>query len=147
MTDTPSVAAEIASVAESVEKQFQKGRRVLSFSEYLDLFASDPVRHARDASRYLRDCFDHFGTVAVEQPWGRYTRWKLFDLPWDPTLGPHALIGQEQVQEEIYRGLSSCVREARPNRLVLLDGPNGSARSTIVACMMRGLEHYSTLGE
>jgi serine protein kinase len=147
MTDRPSVAAEISSVAESVEKRFQKGRRVLSFSEYLDLFASDPVRHARDASRYLRDCFDHFGTVAVEQPWGKYTRWKLFDLPWDPTLSPHALIGQEQVQEEIYRSLSNFVREGRPNRLVLLHGPNGSAKSTIVACMMRGLEHYSTLDE
>ncbi len=147
MTERPSIAAEISSVAESVEKQFQKGRRVLSFSEYLDLFASDPLRHARDASRYLRDCFDHFGTVAVEHPWGKYTRWKLFDLPWDPTLSSHALIGQEQVQEEIYRSLSNFVREARPNRLILLHGPNGSAKSTIVACMMRGLEHYSTLDE
>ncbi|MBX3205479.1 MAG: serine protein kinase PrkA [Labilithrix sp.] len=141
------VAAEIAAVAESVEKRFQKGRRVLSFSEYLDLFGSDPVRYARDASRYLRDCFDHFGTVVVEQPWGKFTRWRLFDLAWDPSQSHHALIGQEQVQEEIYRSVSNFVREGRPNRLVLLHGPNGSAKSTIVACMMRGLEHYSTLDQ
>jgi serine protein kinase len=147
MTERSSVAAEIGSVAESVEKRFQRGRRVLSFSEYLDLFASDPQRHARDASRYLRDCFDHFGTVSVEQPWGRFTRWKLFDLPWDPALAHHALIGQEQVQEEIYRSVSNFVREGRANRLVLLHGPNGSAKSTIVACIMRGLEHYSMLDE
>jgi hypothetical protein len=44
-----------------------------------------------------------------------------------------ALIGQEHVQEEIYRALSNFVREGRPNRLVLLHGPNGSAKSTIVA--------------
>lgn len=142
-----SVAAEIASVAESVEKRFQQGRRVLSFSEYLDLFASEPVRYARDASRYLRDCFDHYGTVVVDQPWGKFTRWRLFDLPWDAAQSHHALIGQEQVQEEIYRSISNFVREGRPNRLVLLHGPNGSAKSTIVACMMRGLEHYSTLDE
>lgn len=147
MSERSSVAAEIGSVAESVEKRFQKGRRVLSFSEYLDLFASDPVRHARDASRYLRDCFDHYGTVSVEQPWGRFTRWRLFDLPWDPTQAHHALIGQEQVQEEIYRAISNFVREGRANRLVLLHGPNGSAKSTIVACIMRALEDYSTIDE
>ncbi len=146
-SDKSSIAAEIAAVAESVEKRFQKGRRVLSFSEYLDLFATDPVRYARDASRYLRDCFDYFGTVVVEQPWGKYTRWRLFDLPWDPSQSHHRLIGQEQVQEEIYRSISNFVREGRPNRLVLLHGPNGSAKSTIVACMMRALEYYSTLDE
>jgi predicted Ser/Thr protein kinase len=30
---------------------------------------------------------------------------------------------------------------------VLLHGPNGSAKSTIVACIMRALEHYSTLDD
>src|SRR3954466_11703362 len=143
MAEKPSVASEIGAVAESVEKRFLKGRRVLAFSEYLDLFASDPVRFARDASRYVRDCFDHYGTTVVEQPWGKFTRWNLFDLPWDPLQAPHALIGQEQVQEEIYRSVSNFVREGRPNRLVLLHGPNGSAKSTIVACMMRALENYS----
>jgi predicted Ser/Thr protein kinase len=147
MTERDSVAGEITAVAESVEKRFLKGRRVLSFSEYLDLFATDPVRHGRDASRYTRDAFDHFGTVHVEHPWGKFTRWRLFDLPWDPALAHHALIGQEQVQEEIYRSLENFVREGRANRLVLLHGPNGSAKSTIVACIMRGLEHYSTLDD
>lgn len=147
MTDRTSVAAEISAVAESVEKRFQRGRRVLSFAEYLDLFANDPVRHARNASRYVRDAFDHYGTVTVEQPWGKFTRWKLFDLPWDPTQSPNALIGQEHVQEEIYRSLSNFVREGRPNRLVLLHGPNGSAKSTIVGCMMKALENYSELDE
>jgi hypothetical protein len=146
-TDKRGVESEITAVAESVERRFQRGRRVLSFTEYLDLFATDPLRYGRDASRYLRDCFDHFGTVTVEHPWGKFTRWRLFDLAWDPAQSHHALIGQEQVQEEIYRSISNFVREGRANRLVLLHGPNGSAKSTIVACMMRGLEHYSKLDE
>jgi len=68
-------------------------------------------------------------------------------LPWDPSQAHQALIGQEQVQEEIYRSVSNFVREGRPNRLVLLHGPNGSAKSTIVGCVMKGLENYSTLDE
>jgi predicted Ser/Thr protein kinase len=144
---------QIAGVAESVERRFKTGRRVLSFAEYLELFASDPVRHSRDASRYLRDAFDHFGTSRVTYPWGDYTRYKLFDLPWetaDRTADGRArgsVIGQEHVQEEIYRSISNFAREGRPNRLVLLHGPNGSAKSTIAACLMAALQHYSTLDE
>jgi len=155
MSDARDVAAQMRAVAENVERRFQAGRRVLSFAEYLDLFATDPVRYARDASRYLRDVFDHYGTTHVEHPWGKFTRWNLFDLPWEARAGrpgaqalpPGALIGQEQVQEEIYRSLSNFVREGKPSRLVLLHGPNGSAKSTIVACLMRALENYSSLDE
>ncbi len=99
----------------------------------------------RGAWLSLRDVFDHYGTQQVEQPTGKFTRWNLFDLVWDKTLASNALIGQEQVQEEIYRSVSNFVREGRPNRLVLLHGPNGSAKSTIVGCIMRALENYSTL--
>ncbi len=146
-----SIADEIQRVAQGVEKRFQASRRVLSFSEYLDLFATNPARYARDASRYLRDVFDWYGTSKVRYPWGEFTRYKLFDLPWEPRQGQKAplgaLIGQEQVQEEIHRALENFAREGRPQRLVLLHGPNGSAKSTIVGCLMRALENYSTLDE
>ncbi len=155
MSEPREILAQIKAVAESVERRFQRGRRVLSFSEYLDLFGQDPLRYARDASRYVRDCFDHFGTRRVKHPWGEFTRYNIFDLPWEdkPKTGSPgnlprgALIGQEHVQEEIYRALSNFAREGRPNRLVLLHGPNGSAKSTIVSCIVRALEHYSTLDE
>ncbi len=145
--------SQIASVAENVEHRFKAGRRVLSFAEYLELFASDPVRHSRDASRYLRDTFDHFGTAKVSYPWGEFTRYRLFDLPWetdDRTADGRArgsLIGQEHVQEEIYRSICNFAREGRPNRLILLHGPNGSAKSTIAYCLMAALQRYSALDE
>jgi len=146
------LAERIGAVAENVEKRFKASRRVLSFAEYLDLFATEPVGQSRDASRYLRDVFDHYGTTIVRHPWGEFTRWKLFDVPWEKAgtasaggLARGALIGQEHVQGEIYRAVSNFAREGRPNRLVLLHGPNGSAKSTIVACLMAALENYSTL--
>jgi serine protein kinase len=148
--DRNELSSEIRKVADHVERRFQTGRRVLSFSEYLDLYATDPVRYSRDASRYLRDVFDHYGTTKVEHPWGTFTRWNLFDFPWEgggpgKPLPRGALIGQEPVQEEVYRALSNFVREGRPSRLLLLHGPNGSAKSTIVGCLMRALENYSSL--
>jgi serine protein kinase len=57
------------------------------------------------------------------------------------------LVGQEELQAEIYRSLANFVQEGRANRLVLMHGPNGSAKSTVAACILRALEHYSTLQE
>jgi len=145
---------QLEGIATSIERRFREGRRVLSFQEYLTLFASDPVRFGRDAPRYVRDMFDSFGTETVERPWGDQVRYRLFDLPWEPdlsaTLGhgrDTALVGQEDLQEETYRALSNFVQEGRANRLILMHGPNGSAKSTVAACILRGLEHYSTLDE
>jgi serine protein kinase len=144
-----TAAAELGKVAESVQRRYEEGRWVLSFDEYLELFATDPARYARDASRYVRDVFDHYGTTKVRYPWGEYTRYKLFDLPFedDEVGAKRGLVGQEFVQEEIYRTLSNFAREGRPNRLVLMHGPNGSAKSTLTACILRALENYSTLAE
>ncbi|WP_437581214.1 PrkA family serine protein kinase [Sorangium sp. So ce887] len=155
--------SELDTIASSMARRFSEEQRVLSFQQYLELFASNPVRFGRDAARYVRDMFDHFGTRTIKKPWGELTRFQLFDLPWElPPTGPEqqgatasaayhgrdfALIGHEELQAEVYRVLCNFVREGRANRLVLMHGPNGSAKSTLAACMLRALEHYSTLDE
>src|SRR5580692_4683583 len=143
MSEPRDAASQVKGIAEHVEQRFRASRRVLSFSEFLELFSEQPVRYSRDASRYLYDVFEHYGKTKVQYPWGESTRFKLFDMPWEATpagggLPRGALIGQEHVQEEIYRSLSNFVREGRPNR---------PAKSTIAQCMMAALEHYSMLDE
>lgn len=142
-------ADELAAICSKVSDEFKSKRRVLSFAEYLDLFLTDPVRHSRDATAYVRGALDHYGKREVERPWGKATWYNLFDLPWLDRAEARrdALVGQERVQGELYRVLSNFVREGRPNRLPMLHGPNGSAKSTVAACLMRALEHYSTLDE
>jgi len=151
--------AELSDITAEIQRRFQTGQRLLSFQEYLELFAADPARHGRDASRYVRDMFDFFGTYPVKTPRGESLRFRLFDLPWEPepafqgvkTPSFHgrdaALVGHEELQGEIYRVLSNFVQEGRANRLILMHGPNGSAKSTVASCILRGLEHYSTLEE
>lgn len=143
------IVDELREIAERVQRNFEEERRLLTFQEYLELFANDPVRHSRDAPRYLRDAFDYYGKVKIERPWGTLTRFRLFDLPFleEHDARREALIGQEFVQGEIYRVLSNFAREGRPNRVTVMHGPNGSAKSTVAACIMRALEHYSTVDD
>ncbi len=141
MADLPT---SLYALFDEERERFQTARRVLSFDEYLALFSASPQRYARDAARYLRDMFDHYGTVTVEKPYGKFVHWKLFDLPWEDDAGRReALVGHESIQAEVYRALSNFTRQGRVNRLVLLHGPNGSAKSTFVACLMRAMEDYS----
>jgi len=47
------------------------------------------------------------------------------------------------VQARLYEVLGEFARRGRPDRFVLLHGPNGSAKSSIVEALVRGLERYS----
>lgn len=139
---------EIHALFESERVQFEAARRVMSMDEYLAMFAAEPHRHGRDVATWMRDMFDHYGTESVQRPFGRFTRWKLFDLPWEDESGQReALIGHEQLQREVYRALANFSRIGRVNRLVMLHGPNGSAKSTFVSCVLRAMEDYSTKDE
>ncbi|MDP3276517.1 MAG: serine protein kinase PrkA [Deltaproteobacteria bacterium] len=118
--------------------------RPLSFDEYLALFAANPSLHSRDAAPWLRDMFVHYGRYEVSHPTGKSQRFALFDLPWesqDAQVG--ALVGHEDVQAEVFRVISAFAEQGRVDRLVLLHGPNGSAKSTFCSVMMRAMEHYS----
>jgi predicted Ser/Thr protein kinase len=141
--------AELDSVAKALEDRFRASKSLLSFKEYLQLFAENPRRHGRDAAAYVRGMFDHFGTQVVDKPWGKTTRYRLFDLPWEPKgeAREALLVGQEEVQAALYRVLANFVNEGRANKLLLMHGPNGSAKSTAAACVLRALEHYSTLDD
>lgn len=147
LTSMPSssVRTRLAALGDSIRGQFASTRRMMSYAEYVELVMAAPTRQLRAAPQYLVDCFDYFGTEPVRYPWGEMKRWKLFDCPW--AGGEGRLIGQEGAQAQVYRALSGFVRDGAPTRLVLLHGPNGSAKSTLVRCIGRALEHYSQLDE
>ncbi len=144
--DVPEAAGrravdQLVQVGQDVQEEFHNKRRVLSFEEYFRLVAEQPQVHLRDSAGYLRDTFDFYGTTEVRRARGTLRRFKLFDCEF--AGGRDRLAGHETVQNGIYRVLNSFVRQGRPNKLILLHGPNGSAKSTCVAAIARALEHYS----
>ncbi len=117
----------------SIKDEYDKQNRILSFDEYLDLVRQEPAGQVRSTAQYLVDMMDFFGREG--------DHFKVFDQEFMDTR--FRLIGHEQVQDLIYQILKSFIREGMNNKLILLHGPNGSAKSSIVACLMRGLEEYS----
>lgn len=133
----------LSTVGTGVKGSFVANRSILSFEEYLQTFLEAPRRQARSSAQYLRDVLDHFGAEDRETPGGSVRRWLLFDLPFDADGRSHRIAGQEEVQAALYRALGTFVRSGRVNKLVLLHGPNGSAKSSLLSALVRGMEAYS----
>jgi len=108
----------------------------------VQLVLAEPRVFVRNSAQYVKDVFDHFGSEQKESPIGSVRHFKLFDLDLD---GEGRLAGQDEVQNAIYRIIGNFVRLGRVNKLILLHGPNGSAKSSIVAAIMRAMEAYSRL--
>ena len=137
----------LSAVGGGVRSAFVENRSILSMEDWLQVFLDAPRRQARGAAQYVRDVFDHFGSEERETPVGRVRRWTLFDLAFEPEARAQRVAGQEEVQAAIYRALGGFVRSGRVDRLILLHGPNGSAKSSIVAAMVRAMEAYSRTRE
>ncbi len=137
----------LSGVGSGVEGAFVENRSILSFEEYLEAFLEAPRAHARSSAQYVRDMLDHYGADERETPVGKVRRWRLFDLPFEPEARALRVAGQEGVQAALYRALGTFVRSGRVNKVVLLHGPNGSAKSSIIAALVRGMEAYSRTNE
>lgn len=142
--DTSAVNT-IKGIGTNVKEDFERNKRVLSFAEYMDLVEKNPDKHLRSSAQYLLDMFDFYGTNDVDHPSGKIRRFKLFDCPWDESA--KGLIGQEEVQNHIYRILKNFVRQGRVDRFILLHGPNGSSKSTVLDVIAQAMEDYSAHDE
>ncbi len=124
-----------------VQEDFVASRRVLSFDEYLDEVTARPEVLLRSAAQYLDDAIASFGRSGIDRVYGRVQRYHLFDM--EATRGRGRVVGQEEVQEAIAREISHFARQGQTPRLLLLHGPNGSAKTSLVQALAKALVEYS----
>lgn len=120
---------------------FKKSQSILSFQEYLDEVLKYPKRHIRNSGQYFADILDYFGSYEINTPYGQLRRYKLFDAEF--CEGEGKIFGQESSQEKIVNYIKNFVRLGKVDKLILLHGPNGSAKSSIVSALTLAAEHYS----
>ncbi|HIG06392.1 MAG TPA: hypothetical protein EYQ08_11830 [Planctomycetes bacterium] len=125
--------------------RFEDRHRIRSISGFIEDFLVNPYSYLRNSPRYLCDMFEHYGTDDVQRIGMTDRRWKLFDQ--DFGRQENSLVAQERVQNSIYLKLRQFARNGIADRLILLHGPNGSAKSTTIQSIMHAMTHYSTLPE
>ena len=116
-----------------------------TFSEYLDRVKQDP-RIARNAFQRLYDMILSHGTEEYVEFKKRITRFKLFDDPIDG--GKDGIFGIDVHLQKLVQVFKAAAMGYGPEkRVILLHGPVGSAKSTIVRLLKKGLEQYSRTAE
>ncbi len=120
------------------EKSQSMTSEVLAFEEYFEkYFLKNPSRESRPSYRYLHDMLDYYG---VDHD-GRY---RLFSKH-HPDSPP--VFGQLKVQQSILQNIQNFEEEGYNNKFLLLVGPNGSSKSSIVRKLIKGAEEYSETDE
>ena len=131
----------ISLVSDTSKKDYELNQRVLSLGEYIDLVGDHPEKQLRGSGQYVLQMFDQMGSETIHQGSGSIQRYHLFDERVDAVTA--RVVGQERVQEHIHRCLKSFARQGINNKLILLHGPNGSSKSSLVRALMAGMERYS----
>lgn len=141
-------AEAIARAALTVE-QFEQENEVLTWDQYLNKVFDQP-KVARDAYQRLYDmiaaqgrkeAFADDGSPMRTASGDRIYSYNFFT---NPANGSNTISGMEQPLHQIVQALKAAAQGGDTrNRYFRLDGPVGTAKSTIVTILKRGLENYS----
>ena len=112
-----------------------------SFQEYLDILVKDP-RVTRNAYQRLYDMIISYGSEEVTQYRERVTHYRFFSDP--ISQGRDGVFGLDRSLMRLVNIIkAAALGYGAERRVLLLHGPVGSAKSTIVRLLKKGLEIYS----
>jgi len=122
---------------EEVNKEEGRYVNLLAFEDYMTLFEKHPQKELRPTNIYLRDMFDYF----EKNTNGSF---KLFTREHADAPPVH---GQVKTQNRIYQFLQNFMEEGFNNKFILLVGPNGSSKSSLIKKIMLSTEDYAATDE
>jgi len=116
-----------------------------TFGQYLDIVVGKP-EVLRSAHQRIYDMILSFGTEEVLLHKEKLTRFKFFSDPLGG--GRDAIFGLEKPLNTLVSHFKAAAYGfGTERRVLLLHGPVGSSKSTIVRLLKKGLEHYSRTKE
>ncbi len=122
-------------------KQYQELNWTGTFADYLDIVAHNP-KVTRTAFQRLYDMIMSYGTEEFVDAKKKLTRYKFFS---DPSIDEEdAIYGLEIPLMRLVNFFKSAAEGyGTERRVLLLHGPVGSSKSTIVRRLKKGLELYT----
>ncbi len=127
------------------QKEFLELNWVGTFKDYLDLIYEFP-QICRNAYQRIYDMVLSYGTEEYVRYKEKITRYRFFDDP--VSGGKDAVYGLDQSLMRLVKIFKSAAHGyGTEKRVLLLHGPVGSAKSTIVRLLKQGLERYSRTTE
>jgi len=112
-----------------------------NFSDYLHMVEKNP-KVARTAFQRVYEMILQFGYEEYTEYKKKITHFRFFEDPFDN--GKDALFGLDLPLMKLVNAFQSAARRyGTEKRILLLHGPVGGAKSTIIRLLKKGLENYS----
>jgi serine protein kinase len=146
----PTIQANGHSLIEAVRelmdvKSFRDHHWEGSLADYLDIVKRNP-KVARSAYQRIYDMVMSYGYETYSQFREELIHYHFFDDPFDN--GADAVFGLDRQLMDLVQVFQSAARGyGTERRVLLLHGPVGSSKSTIVRLLKKGLQVYSTTEE
>jgi serine protein kinase len=122
-------------------EEFQELHWEGSFGEYLDIVYKNP-KVARTSFQRLYDMILSYGTEEYTEFKQKITHYKFYDDA--ISHGRDAIFGLDKYLMRLVDVIKAAARGYGPERrIILLHGPVGSSKSTLVRLFKKGLEAYS----
>ena len=116
-----------------------------SFADYLDIVRDDP-QVTRSAFQRVHDMIHSYGYDEYTRNREKIRHYHFFDDPFEN--GKDAVFGiDKQLMDLVQVFQAAARRYGTERRVILLHGPVGTAKSTIVRLLKKGLEAYSRVPE
>ncbi|MCA8916519.1 MAG: hypothetical protein KDB90_14025 [Planctomycetes bacterium] len=128
-------------IVERNRSQFEQVSWEGSYLEYLNQVCADPYKHTRTTYQLTFDMIQHFGSDTFEDSGEQVRRYKLFDDPFSG--GKNAIYGLERTINRLVKYIRAGAREEGKERIFVLHGPVGTAKTSIIDLIGRGLEAYT----
>lgn len=133
----------LSQIQKSTKARFEDAHRVMGFGEFMNYVALAPDRVCRNAVTYVHDAIAHFGYESKQSPLKTTPerRFHIFDQQF--VQGGTPVQGQEHAQNEIMNILQGFVSTGKADKAIILYGPNGSAKSSLIKSILLGAEAYA----
>ena len=139
-----TAASPLASLIEALQQNGREFRELHwegSFYDYLRIVEENP-RVTQTAFQRLYDMILSYGTEEITEFREKLIHYKFFDDPLHG--GKDAIYGLERPLMKLVHLFKSAAKGyGTQNRVILLHGPVGSSKSTIVRLLKKGLEDFS----
>ena len=122
----------LSGLRSSVKNKFSTEKRILTYAEFLANVDSSPQKYLRTSADWVSDAFDYFEKRDSEG---------LFHRHYAGRFQP--VFGQEEVKKKIRQIIQGFSQTGRIDKVIVLHGPNGSAKTTLCRNLFAALEEYS----
>ncbi len=151
-----SPASELLLLSNKIEKErFTLSKQVLTYPEYLEEVINDPKKYLRSPIQYIIDALDYWNKAkgikdnATLDTLGHTVKPFAFaKRPWESDLitNKTGVCGQELAINELYSNFIAN-KNKKPDKMIILHGPNGSGKNRIIETVYEALQHYSETNE